>query len=70
MEWIDIKKQLPGTEVKEKNKVLLVYKIGNCSPDIAWFISNEDYFHFCIGSDTKQTYQPDFWCEITFPNSL
>lgn len=67
MKWYNTKEKLPTTEFT-KNKVLLVYKVGNCSPDIAWFIDDEEYPYFCIADDVKQTYEPDFWCEINLPN--
>lgn len=67
MNWISTKEKLPGTEIY-KNRVFLVYKIGNDYPDFAWFITHEKGYSFTIGTATDQTYEPDFWCEIQKPN--
>lgn len=59
MEWISVKDNMPGTS---QNPVI-VYKIGY-TPDIAYFINTPEFYYFCIGSEAKQIYEPDYWCPI------
>jgi hypothetical protein len=62
MEWISVKDSLPGTD----QTLVLVYR-SDREPTIAYFITTETYYYFCIGNDTKQTWKPEFWLPITKP---
>ena len=61
MEWISVKDRLPGT----KQGCCLVCK-KDYTPAVAYWIEAEGCYYFCIGSDTKQTWNPDYW--MPFPD--
>ena len=63
MEWISVKDKLPGTD----QGCVLVYKNGQ-EPEVAYFISTGEGCYFCIGSDVKQTWDPEYWMPLSLPN--
>lgn len=66
MEWISIKDRLPGIN----GKAVVVMR-HDATPQVAYFISQEDGYYFCIGDDVKQTWEPEFWMTLPeIPESI
>lgn len=59
MKWVKCSDQMPGI----KSGQLLVTSKNNPA-ELAYFIAYEDGYYFCIGSDTKQTWQPTHWMPL------
>jgi hypothetical protein len=59
MEWISVRDSLPGTDVK----VCLVYNKQH-PVAFAYWIPYSEYYYFCIGDDTKQTWEPSHWLPL------
>ena len=60
MEWISVKDKMPAIY----SWVLVTRR--DATPQTAIFIATENYYYFCIGSDTGQTWEPEYW--IPLPN--